>query len=127
MHAKLTLCAANRRSAEEPEAFFMRSDRARDAITDHMKEMARDKVGITSYLKINGSGAHVELDVKGQYRDVCTALIAAVTKVHESVADEPPAPPRMSSAVCGVIDAPRGLAAAIMAEREKTVTETVED
>lgn len=124
MHAKITLCVANRRPLEEPEVFFLRSDRARDAVTDHMKEMSRDKVSISSYLKTGGSSAHAEIDVKGQYRDVCTALIAAVTKVHESGLEN--APQKMSEPVYGVIDAPRGMAVAAR-EREKTVTESVED
>ena len=32
MHAKLTLCVASRRAVEEPEIFFLRADRARDAV-----------------------------------------------------------------------------------------------
>jgi hypothetical protein len=121
MHAKLTLCVASRRALEEAEVFFLRADRARDSVTDHMNEMARGKVSVSSYLKTGGSSAHAELDVKGQYRDVCTALIAAVTKVHESGSDEQPAP-RLTAPVSGLISKPTP-----EPERAKTITETVED
>lgn len=100
---------------EASELFFLRADRDRDTVADYVKLQSKGKVAITTYLKTGDSSAHVELDAKGPYRDLCTALIAAVTKVHELGGE---ASPPM---------APRSLTQAIEVATPRAIEETVED
>lgn len=124
MHVKITTCVAVRKSLEESEVFFVRADLARDAVENHIRSQPRgNKLAISSYMKINGSSAHVEFDIKGSCKDICTGTISAINKSHEIAGDETPSmsSPMSIQSMIGRVTPPPA------AKIEKAVEEIVQD
>ena len=101
MRIQLTLCIAARLSGEDESLFFLRANRNRDDLVDANAKFGQGHVAVSTFMKMGGSSASVEFDLKGPAKFLSSYTSAVIHAANKMLDSDAPLPKSTRTIVSG--------------------------